>query len=165
MKTDQQLLAEAYEKIYLLEDDQVGGDHWGLVGDYNIYVKDVINAADKTVKAVNEPINKFQDPRVDREGNPKKLRTPENAEKYKNTMLAGQWKWTPVYCQFWEGKYDAYDGNHRIAAAIMANELKPDTVTHIPVREVGKIIDLAIQNFNQGKETEVGGIKIRIKKK
>lgn len=154
---DRQLLEEAYKSIYLKEDNQVGGDHWGLVGDYNIYVKDVINAADKTVKAVSEPIEKFN--------RPTNLRTPENAENYAKKMLAGEWKWTPVYCQHWNGMYDSYDGNHRVAAAFMANEQKPNTVTHIPVIDVDGIINQTINNFKQGKETVVGGVKIRIKNK
>ena len=157
MKNENQLLEEAYLSIYLKEDNQVGGDHWGLVGEYNIYVKDVVNAADKTVKAVNEPIDKFIEP--------DNLRTPENAEKYAQTMLSGQWKWTPVYCSLWEGKYYPYDGNHRVAAAFMANKQKPNTVTHIPVRDVQGIIDQSINNFEKGKETVIGGVKIQIKRK
>jgi hypothetical protein len=128
-----------------------------MVGDYNIYVKSVVDAADKTVKAVNEPIEKFN--------RPTNLRTPKNAENYKKQMLAGQWKWTPVYCQFWENMYDAYDGNHRVAAAFMANDEKPGTVTHIPVRDVSNIIDTAIKNFDAGRETTIGGVKIGIRGK
>ena len=156
---DTQLLEEAYEKVLLNEDGDVGGNHWGSVSSegksYSIYVMDVIKAADKTVKAVESPIEQFIPPT--------NLRTPANVEKYKQDILAGKWKWTPVYAQLWQGKYTAYDGNHRIAAAIEANKKRPGIVKTIPVRDVAGIIDQTIKNFKSGKETVIGGVPVRIK--
>jgi len=159
MNNDQILLEEAYQRI--LESD-VGGNHWGPVTDdsgktFHIYVKDVCNAADKTVKAVNEPIEKFE--------TPTNLRDFKNVKKYKQLILNGQWKWTPVYCQLYQGTYTAYDGNHRIAAALEANKVKPGIVKMIPVRDVAGIIDQTIANFKRGKKTVIGGVEIQIKEK
>jgi len=140
--------------------NQVGGNHWGPIQGsdgktYNLYVKDVCNAADKTVKAINEPVEKFVPPT--------NLRQPENVEKYKQSILKGEWKWTPVYCQLYQNKYYAYDGNHRIAAALEANKIKPGIVKIIPVRDVANIIDQTIVNFKNNKKTIIGGVEVKIK--
>lgn len=135
---------------------QVGGEHWGEMKDdegnsHYIYVKDVIDAANKTVKTENAPTNKFEEPGVAR---------PENVKKYAETMKSGQWDWNksgPIYGTLWQGKYGMFDGNHRLAAARMAG------LKTVPLKNVGNIIDTAIANKKQGKPTVIGGVTVRTK--
>ena len=135
---------------------QVGGEHWGEMKDdegnsHYIYVKDVIDAANKTVKTENAPTNQFEEPGVAR---------PENVKKYAETMKNGQWDWNksgPIYGTLWQGKYGMFDGNHRLAAARMAG------LKAVPLKNVGNIIDTAIANKKQGKPTVIGGITVRTK--
>lgn len=135
---------------------KVGGDHWGEMKDdegtsHYVYVKDVIDAANKTVKTETVPTSKFEEPGVAR---------PENAKKYAETMKAGQWDWNksgPIYGTYWQGKYGMFDGNHRLAAAKMAG------LQQVPLKNVGNIIDTAIANKKTGKPTVIGGVTIRTK--
>ena len=57
---------------------KVGGEHWGEIKDdagtsHYIYVKDVIDAANKTVRTENVPTDKFEKPGIAK---------PENVKKY-----------------------------------------------------------------------------------
>ena len=130
----------------------IGGEFKDDDGNSNyVYVKDIIDAANKTVDTIKVPVSKFNKPGVAKE---------KNAKEYAEIMKRGEWDWdggNPIYATLWEGKYGAFDGNHRLAAAIMAG------VKEVPVKDVTKIIDTATANQKQGKETVIGGIKIRTK--
>lgn len=158
------ILESIYVTKILKEESQVGGEHWGTVnndsGNYEIFVGDVVRASNATVKPVNVAVDKFTPPQ--------NLREPENVEKYTKTMLEGKWDWNkPVHASYWKehDTWDSYDGNHRVAAAIEANKVHPNTVKFIPTIDVSGIIDNTIQNFNKGVKTVIGGVEIRIKKK
>lgn len=135
---------------------QVGGDHWGEMKDdegnsHYVYVKDIIDAANKTVKTENVPTDKFEKPGIAK---------PENVKKYAEDMNSNKWDWEksgPIYGTLWQGKYGMFDGNHRLAAA------KEAKLTSVPFKNVGDIIDTAIANKKSGKPTVIGGIKIRTK--
>lgn len=135
---------------------QVGGDHWGEMKDdegnsHYVYVKDVIDAANKTVKTENVPTSKFEEPGVAR---------PENAKKYAETMKSGQWDWNksgPIYGTLWQGKYGMFDGNHRLAAAQMAG------LKEVPFKNIDNIVNTAIANKRAGKPTVIGGVTVRTK--
>jgi len=135
---------------------KVGGDHWGEMKDDNgishyVYVKDVIDAANKTVKTENVPTDKFEKPGIAK---------PENVKKYAEGMKTKIWDWNksgPIYGTLWQGRYGMFDGNHRLAAAKAAN------LNSVPFKNVGSIIDTAIANKKSGKPTIIGGVKIRTK--
>ncbi len=135
---------------------QVGGEHWGEMKDdegnsHYIYVKDVIDAANKTVKTEMAPTNRFEKPGVAR---------PENAKEYAQKMKSGQWDWNksgPIYGTLWQGKYGMFDGNHRLAAAQMAG------LKEVPFKNIGNIADTAIANKKAGKPTNIGGVTVRTK--
>jgi len=162
MNKDQRLLEEAYLSIYkpILEavdtTHQVGGDHWGELKDdegksHYVYVKDVINAANKTIKTEMVPVSMFEEPGVAK---------PENAREYAEKMKKGEWDWEksgPIYGTLWQGKYGMFDGNHRLAAAKLAK------LDKVPVKDISSIIDKAIEDKKNNKPTLVGGVQIRTK--
>ena len=135
---------------------QVGGDHWGEMKDDDgnsnyVYVKDVIDAANKTVKTENVATSGFEKPGIAK---------PENVKKYAEDMKSNQWDWNksgPIYGTIWQGKYGMFDGNHRLAAAQLAG------LKQVPFKDVGNIIDTAIANKKTGNSTVIGGVKIRTK--
>jgi len=135
---------------------QVGGDHWGELKDHKgnshyIYVKDVIDAADKTVKTEMIPTDKFDKPNTVK---------PENVKKYAELMKNNQWDWSksgPIYGTLWQDKYGMFDGNHRLAAARMAGLGK------VPFKNIDNIINTAIKNKKINKKTIIGGIEIKTK--
>jgi len=157
---DQVLLEEAYKLVYeakkINTNHKVGGKHWGGIGDDKgntnyVYVKNVTDAADKTIKTEMIDTRKFNKPGIAK---------PKNVKKYAKDMIEGKWDWEksgPIYGDYWKGKYGAFDGNHRLAAAIKAGLKK------IPFKNVGDIISKAIKNKKAGKDTEIEGIKIGVK--
>jgi len=135
---------------------KVGGEHWAKMGDDEgntnyVYVKDILDAADKTIKTKIVKTDKFNKPGIAK---------PKNVKKYADDMKNGNWDWEksgPIYGDLWEGKYGAFDGNHRLAAAIEAG------LEEVPFKNVGDIISKAISNKKRNKETIIGGVKIRVK--
>ena len=135
---------------------KVGGEHWGEMKDdqgnsHYVYVKDVIDAANKTEKTINAPVNQFEEPGIAK---------PENVKKYAEVMKNNKWDWNqsgPIYGTIWQGKYGMFDGNHRLAAAKMAG------LKEVPFKNVGAIIDTAIENKKQNKKTVIGGVEVRTK--
>jgi len=154
MKTFDHLVKQILESIDTQH--KVGGDHWGEMKDDEgnsnyVYVKDVIDAANKTVKTENVPTNKFEEPGIAR---------PENVKKYAEDMRQGKWDWNksgPIYGTLWQGKYGMFDGNHRLAAAKMAG------LKEVPFKNVDNIINTAIKNFKAGKKTIIGGQEVKVK--
>ena len=146
-------------KIILEETDTthvVGGEHWGEMKDNQgnsnyVYVKDVIDAANKTVKTQMISTDKFEKPGVAK---------PKNVKKYAKDMKNGNWDWDksgPIYGTLWEGKYGMFDGNHRLAAAKLAG------LKTVPFKNVGDIIDKAISSVKSKKPAVFGGVTVRAK--
>jgi hypothetical protein len=135
---------------------QVGGEHWGEMKDddgesHYVYVKDIIDAANKTVKTENVNTSEFENPGIAK---------PENVKKYAEDMKSNRWDWNksgPIYGTIWQGKYGMFDGNHRLAAAQLAG------LKQVPFKNVGDIIDTAIADKKTRKSTVIGGINIRTK--
>jgi len=135
---------------------QVGGEHWGEMKDsegnsHYVYVKDVIDAANKTVKTEMVPTDKFDKPNTVK---------PENVKKYAELMKNNQWDWNksgPIYGTLWQGRYGMFDGNHRLAAAQMAG------LKQVPFKNIDNIINTAIKNKKAGKKTIIGSIEVKTK--
>jgi hypothetical protein len=152
MKFDQ-LVKSLLENV---DTHQVGGNHYGEIKDdggnsYYVHVKDVINAANKTVKTEDILTKKFEKPGIAK---------PENVKKYAEDMKNDKWNWKksgPIYGTIWKGKYGMFDGNHRLAAAREAG------LETVPFKNVGDIIDTAVANQKNKKPTIVGGVTIRTK--
>ena len=137
--TLRQLRKIIYESIVESTSHVVGGEHYAQVGNYEVYVKDVIDTL-KTLKAppVQVPIENFASVNITR---------PENVIKYIEIMQQGGWDWDrePLYGQFWNDKVYMFDGNHRAEAGI-----KSGVYTHLPVVNVDPVLNHVFKCVDQG---------------
>ena len=117
----------------------VGGAHYAQVGDYEVYVKDVIDTLKELgAQPVPVPIGSFA---------PVNITRPENVAKYIQVMQQGDWDWNrePLYGQFWNGMVYMFDGNHRAQAGIDAG-----VYTHLPVVDVDPVLNHVFAHVNKG---------------
>lgn len=143
--TRRQLRYLIYESIMESTSHVVGGEHYARVGDYEVYVKDVIDTLKKLqVEPVQVPIEDFA---------PVNITRPENVVKYIEIMQQGEWDWDrePLYGQFWNNEVYMFDGNHRAQAGIESG-----VYSHLPVVDVDIVLNHVFECTDQGRENDYG---------